>query len=233
MSSSAQRIDPYAELRHALVEHLRRRGIRDERVLSAMERLPRELFVHPAFIHRAYDDVALPLGYNQTISQPYTVAFMTSLLDVQPGEKVLEIGTGSGYQAALLALMGARVYTVERQWELYQRARQLFARLGLPMQTRFGDGSVGWQEHAPYDGIIVTAGAPHVPKPLLEQLALGGRLVIPVGDLQAQVLVRVRRRSETDYDYEEFGEFRFVPLVGKEGWQELVHTQTRPVSSSS
>ncbi|MCS7177082.1 MAG: protein-L-isoaspartate(D-aspartate) O-methyltransferase [Candidatus Kapabacteria bacterium] len=228
----SQRIDPYAELRHALVEHLRARGIRDERVLGAMERLPRELFVHPAFVHRAYEDVALPLGHNQTISQPYTVAFMTSLLEVQPGDKVLEVGTGSGYQAALLALMGARVYTVECQWELYQRARQLFARLGLPIHMRYGDGSIGWQEHAPYDGIIVTAGAPRIPQPLLEQLALGGRLVIPVGELQSQILVRVRRVSEQDYHYEEFGEFRFVPLVGKEGWQELLYRE-RPTSSSS
>lgn len=196
-----------------------------------MERLPRELFVHPAFIHRAYEDVALPLGYNQTISQPYTVAFMTSLLEVQPGDKVLEIGTGSGYQAALLAVMGARVYTVERQWELYQRARQLFARLGLPVQTRFGDGSLGWSEHAPYDGIIVTAAAPHIPKPLKEQLAISGRLVIPVGGPQSQILVRLRRVSEQEYDYEEFGEFRFVPLIGKEGWSETL--ETRPTSSSS
>ncbi|MCS7170433.1 MAG: protein-L-isoaspartate(D-aspartate) O-methyltransferase, partial [Candidatus Kapabacteria bacterium] len=217
---SSQWVEPYGELRRALIEHLRRRGIRDERVLAAMERLPRELFVHPAFIHRAYEDAALPLGYNQTISQPYTVAFMTSLLEVQPGDAVLEVGTGSGYQAALLALMGARVYTVERQCELYQRARQLFARLGLSIQTCLGDGSLGWQEHAPYDGIIVTAAAPHVPKPLMEQLALGGRLVIPVGGPQSQVLVRMRRISEQDYDYEEFGEFRFVPLIGKEGWRE-------------
>ncbi len=229
--SSQVRFDPYAELRHALVEHLRQRGIRDERVLAAMERLPRELFVHPAFIHRAYEDVALPLGYNQTISQPYTVAFMTSLLELEPGQKVLEIGTGSGYQAALLALMGGRVYTVERQWELYQRARQLFARLGLAIQTRFGDGSLGWQEHAPYEAIIVTAAAPHIPKPLREQLALGGRLVIPVGGPQAQVLVRLRRLSEHEYDYEEFGEFRFVPLIGKEGWSET--PDIRPTSSSS
>lgn len=229
--SSGQRVDPYAELRHALVEHLRHRGIHDARVLAAMERLPRELFVHPAFVHRAYEDVALPLGYQQTISQPYTVAFMTSLLELQPGEKVLEIGTGSGYQAALLALMGARVYTVERQWELYQRARQIFARLGLPIHTRFGDGSVGWHEHAPYDGIIVTAAAPHIPKPLREQLALGGRLVIPVGGSQSQVLVRLRRVSEQSYDYEEFGEFRFVPLIGKEGWSEA--PDIHPTSSSS
>ncbi len=226
---TTHRIDPYAELRHALVEHLRQRGIRDERVLAAMEKLPRELFVHPAFIHRAYEDVALPLGYNQTISQPYTVAFMTSLLEVQPGDKVLEIGTGSGYQAALLALMGARVYTVERQWELYQRARQLFVRLGLPIQTRFGDGSLGWAEHAPYDGIIVTAGAPHVPKPLMEQLAHGGRLVIPVGGTQSQVLLRLRRLSESECETEEFGEFRFVPLIGREGW----HGRADQGSSSS
>ncbi len=219
--------DPYAELRQMLVEHLRRRGIRDERVLAAMARLPREHFVHPSFVHRAYEDVALPLGFNQTISQPYTVAFMTSLLELEPGEKVLEIGTGSGYQAALLALMGAKVYTVERHWELYQRARRIFAELGLSIQTRFGDGSIGWAEHAPYDAIIVTAGAPQIPKPLLEQLAIGGRLVIPVGDLQSQVLVRVRRQSEQEYQYEEFGEFRFVPLVGKEGWQD-VHSKPNP-----
>jgi protein-L-isoaspartate(D-aspartate) O-methyltransferase len=219
--------DPYAELRQMLVEHLWRRGIRDERVLAAMARLPRERFVHPSFVHRAYEDVALPLGFNQTISQPYTVAFMTSLLELEPGEKVLEIGTGSGYQAALLALMGAKVYTVERHWELYQRARRIFAELGLSIQTRFGDGSIGWAEHAPYDAIIVTAGAPQIPKPLLEQLAIGGRLVIPVGDLQSQVLVRVRRQSEQEYQYEEFGEFRFVPLVGKEGWQD-VHSKPNP-----
>lgn len=206
--------------RTKLIENLRERGITDEDVLQVMASLPREKFVHPAFIQRAYEDSALPLINQQTISQPYTVAYMTSLLHIQPNDKILEIGTGSGYQAAVLAKLGAKVYSIEREFDLHRQATKTLQELGLNVQTRYGDGTIGWSEHAPYQGIIVTAGAPDIPKTLLMQLAIGGKMVIPSGDRKTQTLYLITRQSENDFDSTELEEFKFVPLIGREGWQE-------------
>lgn len=182
-----------------------------------MAKVPRHLFVPPPFTNRAYDDSALPIGMMQTISQPYTVAFMTQALGVKPGDKVLEVGTGSGYQAAILAEMGAHVFTIERHMELLTRARKVLEKLGYRVASKAGDGTLGWSEFAPYNGIIVTAAAPDVPDPLLKQLADGGRLVIPVGDWDVQNLLVVTRRGE-EFDRKEVFGFKFVPLIGKMGW---------------
>lgn len=200
-----------------MITLLKDRGISDERLLRSMAHVPRHLFVPPPFTNRAYEDSALPIGMMQTISQPYTVAFMTQALGVKPGDKVLEVGTGSGYQAAVLAEMGARVFTIERHMELLSRARKVLDRLGYRIASKVGDGTVGWSEFAPYEGIIVTAAAPDVPEPLLKQLADGGKLVIPVGDLDVQNLLVVTRHGE-EYDRKEAFGFKFVPLVGKLGW---------------
>jgi len=200
-----------------MIALLRDRGITDERLLGAMAKVPRHLFVPPPFTNRAYDDSALPIGMMQTISQPYTVAFMTQALGVKPGDKVLEVGTGSGYQAAILAEMGAHVFTIERHMELLTRARKVLEKLGYRVASKAGDGTLGWSEFAPYNGIIVTAAAPDVPDPLLKQLADGGRLVIPVGDWDVQNLLVVTRRGE-EFDRKEVFGFKFVPLIGKMGW---------------
>lgn len=199
---------------------MRERGITDEKVLQVMAQLPREKFVHPAFTQRAYEDSALPLTNQQTISQPYTVAYMTSLLNIQPNDKILEIGTGSGYQAAVLAKLGAKVYSIEREFDLHRQATKTLQEMGLNVQTRYGDGTIGWSEHAPYQGIIVTAGAPDIPRTLLMQLAIGGKMVIPSGDRKTQTLYLITRQSENDFDSIELEEFKFVPLIGREGWQE-------------
>ncbi|MCK5573483.1 MAG: protein-L-isoaspartate(D-aspartate) O-methyltransferase, partial [Bacteroidetes bacterium] len=165
----------------------------------------------------SYEDSALPIGKGQTISQPYTVAIMTEALEVRPDAKVLEVGTGSGYQAVLLAEIGARVFTIERDRDLLAGARQLFERLKYRIASKTGDGTVGWNEFAPFDGIIVTAGAPDVPQPLMNQLAPGGKLVIPVGDLDVQTMVVITRTGDR-FDRREISGFKFVPLVGKMGW---------------
>ena len=202
-----------------MIELLRQRGINDERLLSAMQHVARERFVLPAFLNRAYDDSALPIAHGQTISQPYTVAFQTVKLQVGKESKVLEIGTGSGYQAAVLAEMGCRVFTIERHMELHLQARKLLEKLGYHIATRCGDGTIGWNEYAPYDGIIVTAAAPEVPQPLLDQLANGGRLVIPIGDLESQS-IRILTRVGERYESLDVQGFKFVPLIGKKGWNE-------------
>lgn len=204
-----------------MIAVLKDRGITDERVLRAFARIERHLFVPEPFTARAYEDGALPIGRGQTISQPYTVAFMTQALGVKPGDRVLEVGTGSGFQAAVLAETGARVFSIERHAELLAQARTVLDRLGYRVATKAGDGTVGWQEFAPFAGIIVTAGAPDVPEPLLRQLADGGRLVIPVGGRTVQDLLVVTRNGTT-FDRRRIEGFKFVPLIGKMGWNGTV-----------
>ena len=203
--------------REDMIALLKDRGITDSRILRAMVLIDRHTFVPQPFTSRAYEDCALPIGKGQTISQPYTVAFMTQALGVKEGDRVLEIGTGSGYQAAVLAVMGARIFTVERNPDLHASARKLIDKLGYRIATKCGDGTVGWKEFAPYHGIVVTAGAPGIPEPLLKQLVEGGKLVIPVGDLDTQTLVVVSRRGD-QFDRREIEGFKFVPLIGKMGW---------------
>lgn len=210
---------PFAHQRQALIDSFRRRDITDASVLQAIASVPREEFVSPAMKQRAYEDSALPIDAHQTISQPYTVAVMTQALRVRPGSKVLEIGTGSGYQAAVLAALGCTVYTIERHEILSRRARTTLERCGYHVHCRVGDGTIGWSEHAPYDGIIVTAGAPDVPEALAKQLTIGGCLVVPVGERDEQTLYRVTRTAEDDWSAEDLGPFRFVPLIGRQGWQ--------------
>jgi len=217
-SHAEQHLRLFEAQRRELVAMLRRKGIREEAVLAALGRLPREEFVHRAFVMEAYNDSALPIGNRQTISQPYTVAVMTVALQVQQGAKILEIGTGSGYQAALLALLGARVFSIERHKSLFDTALATLQRLQIPVTMKLDDGSLGWQEHAPFDGIIVTAGAPDVPPALTHQLTIGGRLVIPVGDKAVQKLYTITRTGAETFAAQEHQEFRFVPLVGQEGW---------------
>jgi protein-L-isoaspartate(D-aspartate) O-methyltransferase len=201
-----------------MIDLIRHRGISDERLLKAMTIVDRRVFVQQALLNRAYDDCALPIGHSQTISQPYTVAFMTEVLHVKQGDKILEIGTGSGYQAALLAEMGARVYTIERNMELLNSARKRFESLGYQIVSKCGDGTIGWKEFAPYNGIIVTAGAPETPRPLLDQLNDGGILVIPIGDMDLQN-IHIIRRVKGEYETKEAYGFKFVPLIGKKGWK--------------
>ncbi len=202
-----------------MIKLVRARGITHERLIAAMLKVERHLFVPGAFSNRAYDDTALPIASSQTISQPYTVAFMTQELNPMKEAKILEVGTGSGYQAAILAEMGCRVFTIERHMELHLQARKILEKLGYRIASRCGDGTVGWSEFAPYDGIIVTAAAPQVPEPLLQQLTDGGRLVIPVGDLEMQGL-RVVTKINGTFESTEVHGFKFVPLIGKKGWNQ-------------
>lgn len=200
---------------------LRARGIHDPHVLDALGSVPREAFVPPEFADMAYEDRPLPIESGQTISQPYIVAVMTEALALKPSDRVLEIGTGSGYAAAVLARIAKQVYTVERHEELAELSRERLSRLGFAnVEIQCGDGTLGWAEHAPYDAIIVAAGGPEVPPALLEQLAIGGRLIIPVGTGRAQELVRVTRASKTEYRREDLGAVQFVPLIGAQGWAE-------------
>ncbi len=203
--------------RKELIEVLRGKGITDETVLNAMSRVERHLFVDPMYINKAYDDNALPIGSQQTISQPYTVAFMTQSLKLTKDMKVLEIGTGSGYQAAVLAMIGCRVFTIERHISLLNNARRILEGLNLRIVAKGGDGTIGWSEHAPYDAIIVTAGAPNVPDSLVNQLKEGGRLAIPVGGREAQQLV-VGTKINGILEKQIVEGFKFVPLIGKNGW---------------
>jgi len=204
--------------RHRLVAELQEKGIADARVLKAVGTVPRERFIDSALAHRAYEDTALPIGLKQTISQPYTVARQSELMELAPGENVLEIGTGSGYQCAILCEMGQKVFSVERHEELYRKSGDLLRALGYRAELKCGDGTLGWSAYAPYDAIVVTAGAPVVPDALLQQLVIGGRLVIPVGDQSAQAMLRLRRVSPTEFEEERFDGFKFVPLIGKDGW---------------
>ncbi len=211
--------DPFALARRRMVEEqIARRGVRDPRLLAAMTDIPRHLFVDEALWAQAYEDHPLTIGRGQTISQPYMVALMTEALGLTGREKVLEIGTGSGYQTAILARLADWVYSVERLPELSRRAQTILEKLGIfNLNLKVGDGTQGWPEHAPYDAIIVTAGAPQVPQPLTEQLAEGGRLVIPVGDRHLQSLLRITRRGD-QLLREDLGGCRFVDLVGEHGW---------------
>lgn len=204
--------------RKQLVETLREKGIEDERVLMAIGKIPRHKLIDTALHSKAYNDTALPIGMGQTISQPFTVAAQTELLHIEKGEKILEIGTGSGYQCMVLCELGADVYSVERHKELYHRAKEALHELGYRAMLKVGDGTLGWSTYAPYDGIVVTAGAPVVPDDLVQQLAIGGRLVIPVGDDTKQMMLRITRVSENEYEREELADFKFVPLIGEKGW---------------
>ncbi|HEY6906454.1 MAG TPA: protein-L-isoaspartate(D-aspartate) O-methyltransferase [Ignavibacteriaceae bacterium] len=208
----------YETERNELVEKLKKRGITDESVLRALGEVERDIFIPDALKIHAYKDIALPIGYGQTISQPYTVAYMTQALQLTRGNKVLEIGTGSGYQAALLEKMGMKVFSIERQFEIYLKAQKLFDKLGIRAHTKYGDGTIGWEEFAPYDGIIVTAGSPSVPVSLKKQLAVGGRLVIPVGTKLTQILKIIQKTGDDEFKVVDIPEFAFVPLIGREGW---------------
>ena len=200
-------------LRQKLVETIKSKGIKNENVLQAIGNIRRHLFMDSGFLDHAYQDKAFPIAANQTISQPYTVAFQTELLQIKKGNKILEIGTGSGYQAAVLCELGAKVYSIERQQELFKKTSKFLPKLGyMPKKLIFGDGYKGLPEEAPFDGIIVTAGAPFVPKPLLAQLKIGGRLVIPVGN-DVQVMTLYIRKGTKEFEKHEFGDFRFVPLL--------------------
>ena len=200
-------------MRKKLVETLKSKGITNEEVLNAINKIPRHLFMDSSFIDHAYVDKAFPIAADQTISQPYTVARQSELLEVKKGDKVLEIGTGSGYQCAVLLEMGMNVYSIERQNELFKKTKLFLPKLGYrPKKLIFGDGYKGLKEDAPFDGIVVTAAAPFVPKPLMAQLKVGGKLVIPVGD-ESQIMTVFTRTSVKEFKKEEFGEFRFVPLL--------------------
>jgi protein-L-isoaspartate(D-aspartate) O-methyltransferase len=200
-------------LRNQLVALLQEKGIVDKKVLDVISKIPRHLFLNSSFEDYAYQDKAFPIGAEQTISQPFTVAFQSQLLEVEKEHKILEIGTGSGYQTAVLCMMGAKVYSVERQNELFKKTSILLPKLGIrPKHLSFGDGYKGLPNYAPFDSIIVTAGAPIIPKPLMAQLKIGGRLVIPLGE-EHQIMTLLIRKNETQFEKHEFGEFRFVPLL--------------------
>jgi len=210
----------YAIARRRMVEQqITGRGISDALVIMAMLSVPRHLFVNPGLVDQAYNDFPLPIGHKQTISQPFMVAFMTEALKLKGGERILEIGTGSGYQAAILATIAHQVYTVERISELARTARKALDQAGAyNVHIRVTDGTCGWQEQAPFDGIITTAGSPEVPEHLKTQLEHGGRLIIPVGSQGAQVLKRITRIDEKHFEEESLLDCRFVPLIGKHGW---------------
>ncbi|RYY36600.1 MAG: protein-L-isoaspartate(D-aspartate) O-methyltransferase [Sphingobacteriaceae bacterium] len=212
--------DNYREqgARKRLVEILRKKGISDENVLTAIGKVQRHFFFDETFYNQAYKDIAFPIGAGQTISQPYTVAYQTELLHINKGDKVLEIGTGSGYQTCILMELGAKVFTIERQEKLYERTIQVLPYMGYKPNFFLGDGSKGIPEHAPYSKILVTAGAPFVPEVLLQQLKVGGLLVIPVGDEKEQQMVTILKVGEHDYEKVVLDTFRFVPLVGDKAW---------------
>lgn len=213
-------IDNYREQggRKQLVELLRKKGIADEQVLAAIGKVPRHYFFDETFWIQAYKDIAFPIGEGQTISQPYTVAYQTELLHIRKGDTVLEIGTGCGYQTCILLELGAKVYTIERQEKLYTRTKQVLPHIGYKANFFCGDGSKGMPKYAPFNKIIVTAGAPFVPEDMLQQLAVGGILVIPVGNEQSQKMVTILKVSDTDYEKVVLDTFRFVPLVGDRAW---------------
>jgi protein-L-isoaspartate(D-aspartate) O-methyltransferase len=212
--------DNYREqgARKRLVGQLKSKGIDDELVLEAIGRVPRHFFFDETFWPQAYKDIAFPIGEGQTISQPYTVAYQTQLLHIHKGDKVLEIGTGSGYQACILMELGAKLYSIERQEKLYERAMRVLPAMGYKPHLFLGDGSIGLEKYAPFDKILVTAGAPFVPEALLKQLRIGGTMVIPVGNEDHQKMITIFRVNDKDYERIELDTFRFVPLVGDQAW---------------
>ena len=202
--------------RKGLIEIIKGKGIHDQKVLDAMGKVERHLFLESFLWSRAYEDIALPIYCDQTISQPYTVAFQTQLLEVQKGDKILEIGTGSGYQATILSAMGAKVYSIERHYELYKRTKKLLETIDHKIFLFYGDGYQGVPQYAPYDKIIITCGAPNIPETLMDQLKVGGYMVVPVGE-DTQVMKRVTKLENNEYKIEDFGYFVFVPMVGGTG----------------
>lgn len=218
LSARTKGFKRFEQERGEMIELIRRRGISDEPLIAAMSRIDRHEFVGTPFLNRSYEDSALPIGCSQTISQPYTVAFMTQALGAKPGDRVLEVGTGSGYQAAVLAEMGLRVFTIERHMPLLVEARKRFEKFSLNIASKCGDGTLGWSEFGPYRGIIVTAGAPEPPQALLDQLDDGGVLVIPIGGMDLQDIHRITRYGDR-YETQHTAGFKFVPLIGKSGWK--------------
>ncbi len=202
-------------LRKKLIQHLKNSGIKDYKVLQAMDKIPRHFFFNSAFLQFAYDDVAFQIGEGQTISQPYTVARQTELLEVRKGDKILEIGTGSGYQASILSVLGAEVYSIERQKKLHDKAKIMLETLKCNVKCFYGDGYLGLPEFAPFDRAIVTAAAPYIPEPLLQQLKPRGILVIPVGEGALQVMKKIRKIGDNEYDIKDYGNFSFVPLLNE------------------
>lgn len=215
-------IDSYKHkgLREKLIRAMMDKGLKDEAVIAAMRKVPRHGFVESAFTEAAYEDRPLPIGDGQTISQPYTVALQTTMLDLKPGMKVLEIGTGSGYQAAVLCEMGAKVFSIERIRVHHQKAALLLEELGYKLRLKWGDGTQGWAQYAPYDRILVTAASPNIPEMLKKQLVVGGKLIIPVGEMDRQQMAIVTRKTESEWEIVKGGTFQFVPLLGKFGWAE-------------
>jgi protein-L-isoaspartate(D-aspartate) O-methyltransferase len=205
-------------LRNKLLNTVKGKGIRDEKVLEAIRAVPRHFFFDDAFLEHAYQDKAFPIGEGQTISQPYTVAFQSEQLEVEKGHKVLEIGTGSGYQACILLEMGAEVYTIEYNKVLFERTKEFLPQMGYRPKFFHGDGSKGLPRHAPYDRILVTAGAPSVPEELISQLKIGGILIIPVGDRDTQKMLKIKKVSESEVEEKPLNFFSFVPLKGEQGW---------------
>lgn len=215
-------MNAYDSKRQYMVEtQIVARGIKDKRVIDALRKIPRHLFLDEALWPQAYEDHAMPIGEKQTISQPYIVALMTEALQLTDRKKVLEIGTGSGYQTAILAELADQVYSIERIPSIAKRARKTFDKLQYRnVVVTIGDGTSGWKEHSPYDGIIVTAASPNIPKPLLEQLTIGGRLVIPIGEESVQDLIVYTKEDKNNFTEENYGGCRFVKLVGEYGWRE-------------
>ncbi|MAE07454.1 MAG: protein-L-isoaspartate O-methyltransferase [Bacteroidetes bacterium] len=208
-------VDSYRHkgMRKKLVESIRRKGITDENVLNAINKIPRHLFLDSSFLEFAYDDKPFPIGSGQTISQPYTVAFQTEILDVSRGHKVLEIGSGSGYQACVLEEMGAKVFSIERQRKLYHKTKEFITNLGYKIRFFYGDGNKGIPAFGPYDRILITAATPEIPDELLKQLKPGGKLVAPLGTGSIQTMIRLTKKSDNKIDKEHFGTFRFVPML--------------------
>lgn len=204
-------------LRRQLANHLKEKGIENEEVLKAIETVPRHLFLNSSFIERAYEDIAFPIGAGQTISRPHTVAFQTELLDLKKGEKVLEIGTGSGYQTSVLLEMGVKVYTIERQKALFDLTKTFLPSIGYNPKFFYGDGYKGLPIFAPFDKIIITAGAPVVPDALLDQLKVGGIMIIPLGD-KVQIMTLLKKVAPKQFEKIEYGEFKFVPLLENKEW---------------